>query len=97
VHDDSFWISDPAEIAEVDRFGSDPEFLQHFVVQRWSHPHFDAALRGATQERERERERERVRERERERERRRMVGEESSSRNSLNSLVSNSSLKGPFI
>jgi hypothetical protein len=34
----------PAEITEVDRFGSDPEFLQY------------AALRGATWERERERE-----------------------------------------
>jgi hypothetical protein len=29
-------LSDPAEIAEVDYFGSDPEFPQHDVVQRWS-------------------------------------------------------------
>jgi hypothetical protein len=48
VNDDSFWISDPVEIAEVDRFGSDPEFPLHFIVQRWSHPRFYAALRGAT-------------------------------------------------
>jgi hypothetical protein len=27
MHDDSFRISDLAEIAELDRFGSDPEFL----------------------------------------------------------------------
>jgi hypothetical protein len=52
MHDDSFRISDPAEIAKVDRFGSDPEFLQDFVVQRWSHPRSYAALRGATRERE---------------------------------------------
>jgi hypothetical protein len=59
VHDDSFQISGPAEIAEVDQFGSDPKFPQHFVVQQWSHPRFYADLRGATRERERERERER--------------------------------------
>jgi hypothetical protein len=29
MNDDDLQISDPAEIAEVDRFGSDPEFLQH--------------------------------------------------------------------
>jgi hypothetical protein len=32
----SFEISDPAEIAEVDQFGSDPEFPQHDGVQQWS-------------------------------------------------------------
>jgi hypothetical protein len=26
MNDDDLWISDPAEIVEVDRFGSDPEF-----------------------------------------------------------------------
>jgi hypothetical protein len=56
AHDDSFRISDPTEFAEVDRFGFDLEFLQHFIMQRWSRPRSDAALRGATQERERERE-----------------------------------------
>jgi hypothetical protein len=59
VNDDSFQISDPDKIAQVDQFGSDPEFLQDFVVQRWSRPHSYAALRGATGERVRERERER--------------------------------------
>jgi hypothetical protein len=29
----SYGFSDPAEIAEVDRFGSDPEFPQHDGVQ----------------------------------------------------------------
>jgi hypothetical protein len=33
VNNDSFQISDPAEIAEVDLFGSDPEFLQDIIVQ----------------------------------------------------------------
>jgi hypothetical protein len=33
VNDDDLQISDPVEIAEVDRFGSDPEFLQHDGVQ----------------------------------------------------------------
>jgi hypothetical protein len=33
MNNDSFQISDLAEIAEVDRFGSDPEFLQDVVVQ----------------------------------------------------------------
>jgi hypothetical protein len=55
-NDDSFWISDLAEIAEVDRFGSNTEFPQHFIVQRWSLPHSYAALR---EPRDRERERER--------------------------------------
>jgi hypothetical protein len=45
VNDDSFCILDPTEIAKVDWFGSDPEFLQHFIVQQWSH----------TRERKRER------------------------------------------
>jgi hypothetical protein len=40
VNDDGLWISDPAEIAEVYRFGSDPEFLQHNGVQQWSSPRF---------------------------------------------------------
>jgi hypothetical protein len=56
VNDESFQISDPAKIAEVDRFGSNPEFLQDFVVQQWSRPCSYAALWGATRERERERE-----------------------------------------
>jgi hypothetical protein len=43
---------DPTEIIEVDRFGSDPEFSQNFVVQRWGHPHSYAALRGAKRKRE---------------------------------------------
>jgi hypothetical protein len=55
VNDDSFRISDLAEIAEIDRFGLDLEFPQQFVVQRWSRPCSYAALRGATRERERER------------------------------------------
>jgi hypothetical protein len=33
VNDDDLRISDPAEIAKVDRFGSDSEFLQHDSVQ----------------------------------------------------------------
>jgi hypothetical protein len=36
VNDDNLRISDPAKIAEVDRFGPDPEFPQHDDVQRWS-------------------------------------------------------------
>jgi hypothetical protein len=51
----SFGISDPADIAEVDRFGSDVEFPQHDGVQRWSSPRSYAALQGATQEGELER------------------------------------------
>jgi hypothetical protein len=64
------------------------EFPQHFIVQQWSHPHSDAALRGATQERERERERER---------RVAHGGEERRAlpRSSLNPLVSNSPLGVP--
>jgi hypothetical protein len=31
----SFGLSDPAEIAEVDRFELDPEFPQHDGMQRW--------------------------------------------------------------
>jgi hypothetical protein len=58
VNDDDFPISDPAEIAEVDQFGSDTEFPQHDCVQRWSGPHSYAALWGATREGELERERE---------------------------------------
>jgi hypothetical protein len=57
VIDDDLQISDPAEIAEVDRFGSDPEFSLHDGVQRWSSPFSYAALWGATHRREtRERE-----------------------------------------
>jgi hypothetical protein len=52
VNDDCFEISDLAEITEVDRFGSDPEFPQNFVVQRWGHSHSYAALWGATRKRE---------------------------------------------
>jgi hypothetical protein len=48
VNDDSFQISDLAEIVEVDWFGSDLEFMQ-----RWSRHRSYAALRGATRERER--------------------------------------------
>jgi hypothetical protein len=33
VNDDDLRISDPAEIAKVDQFGSDSEFLQHDSVQ----------------------------------------------------------------
>jgi hypothetical protein len=36
VNDDFFGLSDPADIMEVDRFGSDLEFPQHDGVQRWS-------------------------------------------------------------
>jgi hypothetical protein len=50
VNDDDLRISDPAEIAEVDRFGSDPEFPQHNDMQRWSSPRSYAAIRGATRE-----------------------------------------------
>jgi hypothetical protein len=31
----SYGFSDPAEIAKVDRFGSDPKFPQHDGVQQW--------------------------------------------------------------
>jgi hypothetical protein len=50
VNDDDLWISNPAEIAEVDWFGLDPEFPQHDNMQWWSSPRSYAALRGATQE-----------------------------------------------
>jgi hypothetical protein len=46
---------DPAKIAEVDRFGSHLEFLQHDGMQRWGWPHSYTTLRGATWERGRER------------------------------------------
>jgi hypothetical protein len=36
VNDDDLRISDLAEIAEVDQFGSDPKFPQHDGTQRWS-------------------------------------------------------------
>jgi hypothetical protein len=36
VNDGDLRISDRAEIAEVDRFGSDPKFLQHDGVLWWS-------------------------------------------------------------
>jgi hypothetical protein len=36
VNDDDLQISNPAEIMEVDWFGSDPEFLRHDGVQQWS-------------------------------------------------------------
>jgi hypothetical protein len=40
VKDDDLQISNPVEIAEVDRFGSDPELPQHGIVMRWSSPRF---------------------------------------------------------
>jgi hypothetical protein len=49
-------VSDPVEIAEVDQFGSDPEFPLHNGVQCWSSPCSYIALRGATWEGELERE-----------------------------------------
>jgi hypothetical protein len=49
-------ISDPAKIAEVDRFGSDLEFPQHNGVQRGVDLCSYAALQEATQEGEVERE-----------------------------------------
>jgi hypothetical protein len=86
VNDDSFRISDLVKIAEVDQFGSDLEFQQDFIVQRWSRPRSYAALWGATREREREG-RGVVHEGER----------RALQRSSLNPLVSNSPLKGAFI
>jgi hypothetical protein len=50
VNDDDLWISNPAEIAEVDRFGSDPKFPQYDGVQRWSSPCSYAALQRAMRE-----------------------------------------------
>jgi hypothetical protein len=43
-------VSDLAEIAEVDRFGSYLDFPQHDGVQWWSRPRSYAALRGAAWE-----------------------------------------------
>jgi hypothetical protein len=44
MNDDSFWISDPAKIVKVDRFGIDLKFMHDFVMQRWSRPRSYAAL-----------------------------------------------------
>jgi hypothetical protein len=46
VNDDDLRISDLAEIAKVDRYGSDPKFPQHDGVQRWRDLCSYAALRG---------------------------------------------------
>jgi hypothetical protein len=35
MNDNDLWIPDPAEIAEVERFRSDPEFPQHNDMQQW--------------------------------------------------------------
>jgi hypothetical protein len=50
VNDGDLRISNPAKIAEVDRFGSDPEFPQHDGVQRWSNPCSYTTFRRATRE-----------------------------------------------
>jgi hypothetical protein len=36
MNDDDLRIFDLAEIAEVDQFGSDPEFPHHDSIPRWS-------------------------------------------------------------
>jgi hypothetical protein len=50
VNDDDLQISNLAEIAEVDRFGSGLEFPQPDSVQRWSSPRSYEDLRGAARE-----------------------------------------------